>query len=138
MRLACKHKRYGCRQIKNLLNAEGWRVNLKRVHRIWKEEGLQVVKKTRKRRRLGRSDNSCIRKKAEYKDHVWGYDFIVDETERGNRLKMLTVMDEYTRESLSIDVEHSITSKDVIRYLNICFQYAEYHHIFVVITVLNL
>ncbi len=114
IRLACKHKRYGCRLIKNLLAGEGWRVNLKRVYRIWKEEGLQVVKKTRKMRRLGTSDNSCIRKKAEHINHVWSYDFIMDETESGNRLKMLTVLDEYTRESLSIDVAYSITSKDVI------------------------
>jgi transposase InsO family protein len=99
---------------KELIRDRGWRVNLKRVHRIWKEDGLQVVKKTRKRRRLGTKDNSCIRKKAERINHVWSYDFIMDETESGNRLKMLTILDEYTRESLSIDVEHSITSKDVI------------------------
>ncbi len=121
IRLACKHKRYGCRLIKDLLAGEGWRVNLKRVHRIWKEEGLQITKKKRKRRRLGTKDNSCIRKKAEHINHVWSYDFIMDETESGNRLKMLTILDEYTRESLSIDVERSITSIDVISTLEYLF-----------------
>ncbi len=121
IRLDCKHKRYGCRQIMNLLDTEGWRVNHKRVHRIWKEEGLQVVKKTRKRRRLGTRDNSCIRKKAEHMNHIWSYDFIMDETESGNRLKMLTILDEYTRENLSIDVEHNITSRDVIFTLEYLF-----------------
>ena len=121
IRLACKHKRYGCRQIVNLLDTEGWRVNHKRVHRIWKEEGLQVARKTRKRSRLGTRDNSCIRKKAEHMNHVWSYDFIMDETESGNRLKMLTILDEYTRENLSIDVERSITSRDVISALEYLF-----------------
>jgi len=121
IRLACKHKRYGCRLIKDLLVGDGWRVNRKRVHRIWKEEGLQVAKKTRKRRRLGTKNNSCIRKKAEHMNHVWSYDFIMDETESGNRLKMLTILDEYTRENLSIDVERSITSRDVISTLEYLF-----------------
>ena len=85
---------------------------------MWKEEGLKVPDKQRKRRCLakleGASENGCARRGAEHKDHVLGYDFVMDHTEEGRRLKMMPVVDEYTRECLAIEVERSITAEDVI------------------------
>lgn len=119
--LAHKYRRYGYRRITALLRADGWPVNRKRVYRIWRAEGLKVPKKQRKKRRLGCSDNSCVRKRAEYINHVWSYDFVKDQTEDGRPLKMLPVLDEYTRESLTIDVERSIRANDVIAILEYLF-----------------
>src|SRR5215207_1999435 len=115
--LSRENPRYGYRRVWALLRREGWLVNKKRVHRLWREEGLKVPGgKQRKRLRLaeGGSENGCIRKRAGHKDHVWSYDFVMDETEDGRRLKMMPVVDEYTRECLSIDVERSITAEDVV------------------------
>ena len=108
--------RYGYRRIWALLKREGWPVNKKRVHRLWWEEGLRVPKKQRKRRRLseGVRENGCARKRAEYKDHVWSYDFVMDQTEDGRRLKIMPVVDEYTRECLNLEVERSITAEGVV------------------------
>jgi len=80
-----------------------------------------VPKKQRKKRRLGCSDNSCVRKRAEYINHVWSYDFVTDRTEDGQSLKMLPVLDEFTRECLSIDVGRRTTSQDVIATLKYLF-----------------
>ena len=90
-------------------------MNKKRVHRLWREEGLKVPQKQRKRRRLveGASENGCTKKRAEHKDHVWSYDFVMDRTQDERRLKMMPIVDEYTRECLSIEVERSITAEDV-------------------------
>jgi len=104
-----------------LLRKEGWRVNVKRVHRLWKAEGLQIRKKARKRRRLGSSDNACHRKKSMHKDHVWSYDFVSDRTEKGGRLRMLCVVDEFTRECLTIEVERKFKGKDVVEVLKDLF-----------------
>ena len=82
-RLALQWPRFGYRRIAALLRQDGWRVNVKRVHRLWKSEGLQIRGKARKRRRLGNSSNACHRRKALHKDHVWGYDFVSDRTEGG-------------------------------------------------------
>jgi putative transposase len=106
--------RYGYRRVWALLRREGWQVNKKRVHRLWKEQGLKVAQKQRKRKRTGSSENGCKRRRAEHKDHVWSYDFVMDRTEDGRQLKMLAIVDEYTRECLSIEVERSITAKDVV------------------------
>jgi transposase InsO family protein len=114
LRLSQRHPRYGYRRIGAMLRKEGWRVNLKRVHRLWRAEGLKVPRKQRKRRRLGSSDNSCIRKKAVKKNHVWSYDFVMDRTEDGRPLKILTVVDEYTRECLALHVGRKVKSDDVI------------------------
>jgi transposase InsO family protein len=73
-----------------------------------------VPKKKRKRRRLGRSDNACHRRRAEHKDHVWCWDFVFDRTESGAALKWLSIVDEFTRECLCLKVDRSITSEDVI------------------------
>jgi len=119
--LSQKHRRYGYRRITALLRSDGWVVNRKRVYRIWRQEGLKVPKKQRKRKRLGCSENSCVRKRAEYIDHIWSYDFVMDQTEDGKTLKVLPILDEFTRECLSIDVERSITSRDVIATLEYLF-----------------
>ena len=89
-------------------------MNPKRVYRLWRREGLKVPKKKRKRRRLGRSENACHRRRAEHRDHVWCWDFIFDRTTSGSPLKWLSIEDEYTRESLALKVDRSITSEDVI------------------------
>jgi transposase InsO family protein len=117
--LAEQNPRYGYRRITRIIRREGWRserglVNKKRVHRLWKQGGLQVPEKQRKRRRLGTSENGCVRLKASYRGHIWSIDFLFDTTEDGRQLKFMPVIDEYTRECFRIDVSRSITSKRVI------------------------
>ncbi len=116
-----KHPRFGYRRIWRELVKAGWRVNLKRVHRLWKEAGWQILQKAKKRRRLGSSENSGALKQAEHRNHVWSYDFIYDRTEDGRQLKFLPVMDEYTRESLALEVDRSITGEDVVDVLAYLF-----------------
>lgn len=116
--LSEQHPRYGYRRIAALLRREGWEVNSKRVYRIWRKEGLQVPQRQHKRRRRGSSDNACSRRKAERPNQVWSYDFLFDSTESGHRLKMMPILDEYTRECLALRVDRSITSRDVIEELN--------------------
>ena len=115
--LASAYGRYGYRRITDLLQTEGWRVNHKRVERIWRQEGLKVPKRQPKRGRLWLADGSCIRLRPEHKDHVWSYDFVADRTLDGRPLRMLTVMDEYTRECLAIDVERHLTGESVLERL---------------------
>jgi putative transposase len=124
VRLSGENPRYGYRRVWAMLRREGWQVNKKRVHRLWRQEGLKVTEKQHKRRRLllGESENGCTRRQAAYKDHVWSYDFVMDLTEEGRRLKMMPVVDEYTRECLSIDVERSITAEDVVETLALLFR----------------
>ena len=117
VRLACKYGQYGYRRITELLRREGWRVNKKRVERIWRREGLKVPKKQPKRGRLWLNDGSCIRLRPEYRNHVWSYDFVADRTFNGRSIKMLTIMDEYSRECLAIKVDRRITSNDVLHCL---------------------
>ncbi|MCO6046174.1 IS3 family transposase, partial [Aeoliella sp. ICT_H6.2] len=112
--LVRKHPRYGYRFITAKLRQEGWQVNFKRIYRLWRREGLKVPKKKRKKRRLGTSRNGCHRRRAEYKNHVWCWDFIFDRTTSGSPLKWLSIEDEFTRESLALKVDRSITSEDVI------------------------
>jgi len=113
--LATRYGRYGYRRITALLNNEhGWRVNHKRVERIWRKEGLKVPKKQPKRGRLWLNDGSCIRLRPEHKDHVWSYDFVTARTADGRAFRMLTIIDEYTRECLAILAGRRLTSEDVI------------------------
>jgi len=113
--LASRYGRYGYRRITALLNNEyGWRVNHKRVERIWRKEGLKVPKKQPKRGRLWLNDGSCIRLRPKYKDHIWSYDFMMDRTADGRVLKILNIIDEYSRECLAIQVSHKIKNQDVI------------------------
>jgi transposase InsO family protein len=115
--LACLYGRYGYRRITGLLRNEGWHVNHKRVERIWRQEGLKVPQKQPKRRRLWMNDGSCMRLRPEWKDHVWSYDFVAEQTSDGRALKILTVVDEYTRECLAIHVARKITAFEVIEQL---------------------
>ena len=97
-----------------MLHGESWQVNHKRVERIWRKEGLKVPQKQPKRGRLWLNDGSCIRLRPEHKDHVWGYDFMTARTAEGRSFRILTILDEYTRECLAILVKRHITSRDVI------------------------
>ena len=114
--LATKYGRYGYRRITALLNnnEHGWRVNHKRVERIWRKEGLKVPKKQPKRGRLWLNDGSCIRLRPEHKDHVWSYDFMVERTTDGRAFRVLNIIDEFTRENLNSKVNRKISSQDVI------------------------
>ncbi len=115
--LAKKYGRYGYRRITALLRNAGWQVNHKRVQRIWRREGLKVPQKQPKRGRLWLNDGSCVRLRPEYRNHVWAYDFVFDRTHDGRRIKMLTVVDEYSRECLAIEVDRTLKSRDVLRVL---------------------
>jgi transposase InsO family protein len=119
--LATRYGRYGYRRITVLLRRAGWKVNHKRVERLWRREGLKVPKRQPKRRRLWLNDGSCVRLRAERPNHVWSYDFVMDRTHDGRSLKMLTLVDEFTRECLAIDVERRLTSDDVLHRLTEVF-----------------
>lgn len=93
---------------------EGWAVHLKRVYRLWRREGLRVPQAQRKRRRLGQGGNGCVWRRAERPDHVWSYDFIHDQTADGRGLKILLVVDAFTRECLTIAVDRRLTAEDVV------------------------
>ena len=95
--LALQYGRYGYRRITALLREAGWRVNKKRVERIWRQEGLKVPQKQPKRGRLWLNDGSCIRLRPEHPNHVWSYDFVEDRTHDGRKFRMLNVIDEFTR-----------------------------------------
>jgi len=115
--LAGRYGRYGYRRVTAMLRHEAWNVNHKRVERIWRRSGLKVPKRQPKRGRLWLNDGSCVRLRPLYKDHVWAYDFVTGRTHDGRAFKMLTVVDEYTRESLAIDVARRLTSDDVLERL---------------------
>ena len=120
-RIACSHPCYGYRFITAKLRQDGWRVNHKRVQRLWRKEGLQVPYRRKMKKSRGSSANACFVKKAEFMNHVWTYDFTEDTTEDGRKLKFLTVLDEWTRELPAIEVGRSITSKGVIAVLEYLF-----------------
>ena len=119
--LACVYGRDGTPRIGDRLHREGRVVNHKRVERIWREHGLKVPEKQPKRGRLWLNDGSCIRLRAERKDHVWAYDFVQDRTADGKVIRMLTVVDEFTRECLAIDVSRKLNSDDVLERLSWLF-----------------
>ena len=112
--LASQYGRYGYRRIIALLGNEGWRVNHKRVERIWRQEGLKVPNKQPKRGRLWLNDGSCIRLRPLRKDHVWSYDFVLIRTTEGKPLRILVIIDEYTRECLTLHIARRISSQDVL------------------------
>ncbi len=114
LELVRQRPRFGYRRIGRLLRRDGWQVSDTRVYRLWRREGLKVPRKKRKKRRLGTSENGCHRRRAEFKDHVWCWDFVFDHTTSGSTLKWLSIVDEYTRECLALKVDRSITSEDVI------------------------
>jgi len=108
------HPRYGYRRMWALLRGEGWRVNRKRIWRLWRKEGFKVPQRQRKKRRLGNSENGIVRFRPRHKDHVWTWDFIHDRDEQGRPLKWLSLVDEYTRECLALEVERSMTALEVV------------------------
>ena len=116
--LVRRHPRYGYRRIWAKLRQDGWSVNRKRVYRLWKREGFKVPKKQRKKRRLGCSDNSCVRRASRCKDDVWTWDFIHDRDAAGRPLKWLSLVDEYTRECLLLEVDRSIKATDVVQWIS--------------------
>ena len=111
---ACDYGRYGYRRVTALLRNEGWRVNHKRVERIWRQEGLKVPQRQRKRRRLWLNDGSCIRLRPQHKNHVWSYDFVADRTSDGRPIRMLNIVDEYSRECLKIHIDRQLKASDII------------------------
>ncbi len=121
VRLATRYGRYGYRRIREMLVAEGWRVNVKRVYRIWRREGLKVPTKQPKRGRLWLNDGSCVRLRPERPNHVWSYDFVQDRTQDGRAFRMLVVLDEFTRRCLAISVARRLRSDDVLQCLTDLF-----------------
>lgn len=110
-----RHPRYGYRRVWAMLQRAGFRrLNVKRVHRLWRREGFKVPVRKVKKRRVGTSANGITRYQAEAKNQVWSWDFIFDRTENGSALKWLSIVDEYTRECLALEVGRSITGADVI------------------------
>ncbi len=119
--LASKYGRYGYRRVTALLRREGWRVNHKRVERLWRREGLKVPRRQPKRGRLWLNDGSCTRLRPERRDHVWSYDLMQTRTREGRALRLLTIIDEHSRECLAIDVGRQIRSDDVLHRLTRLF-----------------
>lgn len=115
--LASAYGRYGYRRITALVKHEGWRVNHKRIERLWRQAGLKVPSKQPKRGRIWLNDGSCVRHRPEYRDHVWTYDFVHARTHDGRALRLLTIVDEFTRECLAIDVARRLDSENVLERL---------------------
>lgn len=119
--LARQYGRYGYRRIAALLRDAGWLVNDKRIERLWRLEGLKVPARQPKRGRLWLNDGSCIRLRAERPNHVWSYDFVHHRTHDGRAFRTLNVLDEFSRESLTIRVRRKLSSVDVIDVLTDLF-----------------
>ena len=121
--IARRRHRFGSPRVYRELRADGWHVNHKRIERLWREENMQVPVKQHRRRRLPRrgGENSCIRRCAQHKDHVWSYDFVADRLEDGRKIRLLVVIDEFTRECLAIEVARSFTAMQVIDVLQYLF-----------------
>lgn len=112
--LASEYGRYGYRRITWLLKEAGWTVGTDRVQRIWRREGLKVPSKQRARSRLWLNDGSCIRLRPQRRNHVWSYDFVEAQTHDGRKVRLMTLIDEFTRECLAIRVARRINSLGVI------------------------
>ena len=117
IRLAKLYGRYGYRKIAELLRIEGWTVNHKKVERLWREEGLQLPRRHKKRKRLYHKDSSVIRLRPKYPNHIWSIDFVHDRLSSGRKYKMLTVIDEYTREALCVVAMPKMGSAEVLEAL---------------------
>jgi putative transposase len=114
LELVGQHPRFGYRRIGALLRLDGWRVNRKRVYRLWRRQGLKVPRRKKKKRRLGHKENGCVRRPAQARNHVGAWDFIHDRTADGRPLKWLTVVDEYTRACVALEVARSLKAQRVI------------------------
>lgn len=116
--LVLENPRFGYRRITELLRIEGWRINPKHVHRIWKEKGYRVPPAQKKCRASGNARNACDKRRACFPNDIWAYDFIFDRLENGRPIKILAITDEYTRESLAIEAARSIKGSQVVEILN--------------------
>jgi putative transposase len=112
--LATQYGRYGYKTITSMLHLEGFTVGRDRVHRVWRNEGLQVPQKQPKRARLWLGDGSCIRLRPQRRNHVWSYDFVSEQTHDGRKFRILNIIDEYTKDCLASFVARRIHSQDVI------------------------
>src|SRR3546814_112737 len=112
--LARQYGRYGYRRVTALLRNAGWHVNRKRVERIWRREGLKVPQRQPKRGRLWLNDGSCIRLRPEYPGHVWSYDFVEGRTHDGRKYRILSIIDEASRECMALPVARKLKSDDVL------------------------
>ncbi len=117
IRLAKQYGRYGYRKITELLQVEGWRVNHKKVERLWREEGLQLPQRHKKRQCLYQKNSSVIRLRPTYPNHVWAIDFVHDKLSNGRSYKMLTILDEFTRQALAVTVRTRMGAEDVLEAL---------------------
>ena len=115
---ACNYGRVGYRMVTDMMNNQGIRINHKRVARIWREEGLKLPKKQIKRRRLWLKDGSCVRLRPEHKNHVWSYDFVAEKTVDGKNIRILNIIDEYTRECLASVVRRKFRNTDIIEIIS--------------------
>ncbi len=121
IKLATRYGRYGYKRITALLRIAGWQVNHKRVERIWRQEALKVPHKHKKKGRLYLNDGSCIRLRSSWPNHVWAYDFVAERLKDGTKIRTLTVIDEYTRECLSLRTGYSLKADDVMDVLTDLF-----------------
>jgi len=112
--LARQYGRYGYRRIAALLRESGWSVSDGRVERLWRREGLKVPAKQPKKGRLWLNDGSCIRLRPEHRNHVWSYDLVHCRTDDGKAFRTLNILDEHSRECLTIKVKRKLNSTDVI------------------------
>lgn len=119
--LHVKHPRYGYRRITIKLREKDWLINFKRVYRLWCQEGLKIPRKQHKKLYVGGSNNACHRKRPEYYNHIWSYDFLSERLENGRLVKLLVVLDEFTRECLALDVAKSFKGHDVVEVLRYLF-----------------
>jgi transposase InsO family protein len=117
IRLAGQYGRYGYRRVTALLQQEGWSLSRSRVERLWKREGLKVPQKQPKRRRLWLAEGSCIRLRPQFPNHVWSWDFVMDRTHDGRPLKILVIIDEFTRRCLALYPARRINNHQVIEIL---------------------
>ena len=112
--MAKQYGRYGYRKVAALLRDLGRAVNHKKIERLWREEGLQLPRRHKKRKRLYHKDSSIIRLRPQHPNHIWSIDFVHDKLSNGHSYKMLTVLDEYTREALRVAVKPKMNSADVL------------------------
>jgi len=119
--LHVKHPRYGYRRITIKLREKDWMINFKRVYRLWCQEGLKIPRKQHKKLHSGSGENACHRKSPQYYNHIWSYDFLSERLENGRLVKLLVVLDEFTRECLAIDVNRTIQGPDVVEVLRYLF-----------------
>ncbi|MEJ6393103.1 IS3 family transposase [Gymnodinialimonas sp. 2305UL16-5] len=97
-----------------LLHIEGWSVKHKKIERLWGEEGFQLPRRHKKRKRLHHKDSSIIRLRSRHPNHIWSIDFVHDKLSNGRAYKMLAVLDEYSREALCVVVKPKMKSAEVL------------------------